>query len=76
MTPTVVAATVERSGRGRRDQLRVPNNNADVMVACSFAARIQTPRALTPCADICEIRTPEPDRSILDPVHQMPGPNS
>ncbi|MGR3403848.1 MAG: IS481 family transposase, partial [Paracoccus sp. (in: a-proteobacteria)] len=31
---------------------------------------------LTPYEYICKIRTSEPDRFILNPIHQMPGLNT
>ncbi len=42
----------------------------------NFARRPKTLGGLTPYEYICEIRTSEPDRFILDPIHQMPGPNT
>jgi hypothetical protein len=30
---------------------------------------------LTPYEYICKISTSEPERFILNPIHQMPGPN-
>jgi hypothetical protein len=31
---------------------------------------------LTPYEFVCKRWTSEPDRFILDPIHQMPGPNT
>ncbi len=50
-------------------------------VACSlftytFARRLETLSGLTPYEYICKIWTSEPDRFILDPIHQMPGLNT
>lgn len=33
-------------------------------------------RGLTPYEYICKIWTSEPDRFIVDPIHQMPGLNT
>ncbi|MBL3575880.1 IS481 family transposase, partial [Rhodovulum sulfidophilum] len=39
----------------------------------NFARRPKTPSGLTPYEYVCKICTSEPDRFILDPIHQMPG---
>ncbi len=49
---------------------------ADFMAAYNFARRLKTINGLTPYEYICKIWTSEPDRFILDPIHQMPGLNS
>lgn len=49
---------------------------ADFLAAYSLARRLKTLSGLTPYEYICEIWTSEPDRFILDPIHQMPGPNT
>lgn len=46
------------------------------MAAYNFARRLKTLGGLTPYEYICKIRTPEPDRFILNPTHQMPGLNT
>ncbi|MBL3576480.1 helix-turn-helix domain-containing protein, partial [Rhodovulum sulfidophilum] len=38
--------------------------------------RSKTPSGLTPYEYVCKIWTSEPDRFILDPIHQMPELNS
>lgn len=48
----------------------------DVLAACSFARGLKTPNGLTPCECICVIRPSEPDRCILRPIRQLPGPNA
>jgi hypothetical protein len=48
---------------------------ADFMAAYNFARRLKTLGGLTSYAYICKIWTSEPDRFILDPIHQMPGLN-
>jgi hypothetical protein len=37
---------------------------------------LKTLGGLTPYEYICKIWTSEPDRFILDPIHQMPGLNN
>ena len=45
--------------------------------ACTnFARRLKTLNGLTPYEYICKIRTSEPHRFILNPIHQMPGRNT
>ncbi|MGR3447477.1 MAG: IS481 family transposase, partial [Paracoccus sp. (in: a-proteobacteria)] len=56
------------------DQFRA--HLTDFMAAYSFARRLKTLGGLTPYEYICKIRTSEPDRSILNPIHQMPGLNT
>ena len=43
------------------------------VTAYNFARRLKTLGGLTPYEYICKIWTSEPDRFILDPIHQMPG---
>ena len=38
-----------------------------------FARRLKTLNGLTPCEYICKFWTSEPDRFILNPIHQIPG---
>lgn len=45
------------------------------MAACKVALRLKTFSGLTPYEYICKIWTPDPDRFIANPVHQMPGLN-
>jgi hypothetical protein len=49
---------------------------ADFMAAYNVARRLKTLGGLTPYEYICKIWTSEPDRFILDPIHQMPGLNN
>ena len=56
------------------DQLRT--HLADFLAAYNFARRLKTLGGLTPYEYICKIWTSEPDRFILDPIHQMPGLNT
>ncbi len=48
----------------------------DFMAAYNFARRLKTLGGLTSYEYICRIRTSEPDRFILNPIHQMPGLNT
>ncbi|MEM9429180.1 MAG: integrase core domain-containing protein, partial [Pseudomonadota bacterium] len=74
MNRTLKDATVKRSHSDSHDELR--SHLADFLDAHSFARRLKTLSGLTPYDDICKIWTSEPDRSIVDPIHQMPGLNS
>ncbi|KAB2541361.1 hypothetical protein AL035_12900, partial [Salipiger aestuarii] len=67
-------ATVKRYHYDSHDQLRTPL--ADCMAACNFARRLKTLGGLTPYEYIRKIWTSEPDRFILNPIHQMPGLNT
>jgi hypothetical protein len=49
---------------------------ADFLAAYNFAPRLKTLSGLTPYEYIRKIWTSEPDRFILDPIHQMPGLNT
>ena len=46
------------------------------MAAQNFARRLNTLSGLTPYKYICKVWTSEPDRFIVDSIHQMPGLNS
>jgi len=46
------------------------------MAAYNFARRLKTLNGLTPYEYTAKIWTSEPDRLIVDPIHQMPGPNT
>ena len=47
----------------------------DFMAAYSFAYGLTTLRGLTPYEYIAKIQTSEPNRFIVDPIHQMSGLN-
>ena len=49
---------------------------ADFLAAYNFARRLKTLNCLTTYEYICKIRTSEPERSIIDPIHQIPGSNT
>jgi len=46
------------------------------LAAYNFARGLKTLGGLTPYEYICKIWTSEPDRFILNPIHQMPGLNT
>jgi hypothetical protein len=71
---TIKEATVKRFHYDSHEQLRT--HLADFMAAYNFARRLKTLGGLTPYEYICKIWTSEPDRFILDPIHQMPGLNT
>uniref|UniRef100_A4WY84 Integrase catalytic domain-containing protein n=1 Tax=Cereibacter sphaeroides (strain ATCC 17025 / ATH 2.4.3) TaxID=349102 RepID=A4WY84_CERS5 len=74
MNRTIKDATVKRFHYGSHHQLRT--HLADFMAAYNFARRLKTLNGLTPYEYICKVWTSEPDRFILDPIHQMPGLNT
>jgi IS30 family transposase len=74
MNRTIKDATVKRFHYDSHDQLRA--HLADFMAAYNFARRLKTLGGFTPYEYICKIWTSEPDRFILDPIHQMPGLNT
>ena len=74
MNRTIKEATVKRFHDENHDQMRT--HLADFMAAYSFARRLKTLSGLTPYEYICKIWTSEPDRFILNPIHQMPGLNT
>jgi hypothetical protein len=73
MNRTIKEATVKRFHYDSHDQLRT--HLADFMSAYNFARRLKTLSGLTPYEYICKIWTSEPERFIIDPIHQMPGLN-
>ena len=74
MNRTIKDATVKRFHYDSHDQLRT--HLADFMAAYNFARRLKTLGGLTPYEYICKVWTSEPDRFILNPIHQMPGLNN
>ena len=73
MNRTIKDATVKRFYYESHDQLR--QHLADFVSAYNFARRLKTLRGLTPYEAICKAWTDEPSRFILNPHHQIPGPN-
>lgn len=74
MNRTIKDATVKRFHYDDHDQLRI--HLADFMAAYNFARRLKTLGGLTPYEYICKTGTSEPDKFILNPIHQMPGLNT
>ena len=74
MNRTIKDATVKRFHYEDHDQLRT--HLADFMAAYNFSRRLKTLNGLTPYEYICKIWTSEPDRFILNPIHQLPGLNN
>jgi transposase InsO family protein len=74
MNRTIKDATVKRYHYDSHDQLR--SHLADFLDAYNYARRLKTLSGLTPYEYICRIWTSEPDRFILDPIHQIPGLNT
>lgn len=74
MNRTIKDATVKRYHYDNHDQLR--SHLADFLDAYNYARRLKTLSGLTPYEYICKIWTSQPDRFIVDPIHQMPGPNT
>ena len=73
MKRTIKDATVKRFHCDSHDQLR--DHLTDFLAAYNCARRPKTLNGLTPYAYICKIRTSEPERFILNPIHQLPGRN-
>tara|TARA_Y200000002_G_C22321045_1_gene512564 strand:+ start:273 stop:446 length:174 start_codon:yes stop_codon:yes gene_type:complete len=48
----------------------------DLLDAYNYARRLKTLSGLMPYEYICKIWTSEPDRFILNPIHQMPRLNN
>jgi len=74
MNRTIKEATVQRYHYDSHRQLEA--HLADFVSAYNFGRRLKTLKGLTPYEFICKIWTKEPERFKLDPIHQMPGPNS
>ncbi len=74
MNRTIKEATVKRFHYDNHDELR--RHLQDFIDAYNFARRLKTLGGLTPCEFICKQWNSEPDRSIINPIHQMPGLNS
>lgn len=74
MNRTIKDATVKRYHYDSHDQLRT--HLSDFLDAYNYARRLKTLSGLTPYEYICKTWTSEPDRFILNPIHQMPGLNT
>jgi transposase InsO family protein len=74
MNRTIKEATVQRYHYDSHDQLE--RHLADFVAAYNFGRRLKTLKGLTPYEFICKRWTADPQRFRLDPLQQMPGPNS
>jgi transposase InsO family protein len=74
MNRTIKEATVKRFHYDDHDQLR--RHLADFVSAYNFGRRLKTLDGITPYEFICKSWTSQPERFILDPIHQMPGLNT
>ncbi|MGD7071033.1 integrase core domain-containing protein, partial [Acetobacter sp. AAB5] len=74
MNRTIKEATVKRFHYDSHEQLRTHLN--DFMAAYNFGRRLKTLSGLTPYEYVCKIWTSEPERFIINPTHQTPGPNT
>lgn len=70
MNRTIKEATVKRFHYDSHDQLRT--HLADFRAAYNFARRLKALSGLTHYEYIAKIWTSEPDRFIVNPIHQMP----
>ncbi|GCE81985.1 transposase [Komagataeibacter diospyri] len=71
---TIREATVKHFHYDSHEQLRTHLN--DFIAAYNFGRRLKTLKGLTPYEYICRIWTSEPERFIINPTHQTPGPNN
>ena len=74
MNRTIKEATVKRFHYESHEQLRAHLD--DFIAAYNFARRLKTLSGLTPYEYIAKIWTSEPERFIVDTIHQMPGLNT
>lgn len=74
MNRTIKDATVKRFHYDDHAQSR--SHLEDFIAAYNFGRRVKTLRGLTPYEFICKQWTNQPERFTLNPIHQMPGPNT
>ena len=74
MNRTIKDATVKWYHYDSYDQHR--NHLSGFLNAYNYARRLKTLSSLTLYEYICKIWISEPDRFILNPIHQMPGLNT
>lgn len=72
MNRTNKDATVNRFRYDSHDQLRRHLRN---LLMPTTSASPKTLKGLTPHEIICQRWTSEPDRFIIEPIHEMPGLN-
>ena len=73
MNRTLKEATVKRYHYESHDQLR--SHLGDFVTAYNFAWRLKTLKGLPAYEFICRIWTADPERFIVNPLHQMRGLN-
>ncbi len=74
MNRTIKEATVKRYHYDSHEQFK--SHLTDFINAYNFGKRLKTLKSLTPYEHICKVWTKEPERFRLNPIHQMPGPNT
>lgn len=74
MNRTIKDATVKRYYYDSHLQLKT--HMTDFINAYNYGRRLKTLKGLTPFEYICKLWTKEPERFRLNPLHQMPGPNT
>ena len=74
MNRTIKEATVKRFHYENHDELR--SHLSNFIAAYNFAKRLKTLKGLTPYEFICKAWTNQPERFILNTLHQMSGLNS
>jgi len=74
MNRTIKDATVKRFHYDNHEQLR--RHMIDFINAYNFGRRLKRLRGLTPYELVCKIWTTEPERFMINPIHQMPGLNT
>lgn len=74
MNRTIKEATVKRYHYDSHDQLR--QHLQDFIDAYNFARRLKMLKGLTTYEYICAFLTSQPDRFIIDPIHQTLGSNT
>ncbi len=73
MNRTIKDATVKRFHYESHDELR--GHLTNFVAAYNFAKRLKTLKGLTPYEFICKAWANQPERFILNPLHEMPGLN-
>lgn len=74
MNRTIKDARVKRYHYESHEQLHC--HLADFLDAYNCSLRLKALSGLTPYEYVCRIWTSDPDRFILNPIHQMPGLNT
>jgi hypothetical protein len=74
MNRTIKEDPVQRFYSESHQQLR--ENLADFVAAYNFGCRLKTLNGLSPFEYICKSWTSQPERFILNPLHQMLGLNT